>query len=302
MSAPDSVFAELLDGAENDLIVLVKSYFDESYDKELLCVAGYMFTSRQARELDEDWRKMLIRYQRLPYFRMSACNAHEHPFDRLTDGECIKIATEAIGLINKYASIGFAVTVDQAAFSEVITSKGVFSTSYELCSWLSLVCVKTQADRLFPLSPMSFFFEAGFQHQGVANKMMNRIFKIPSLRKMYRYKAHAFVDKTECRPIQAGDLLAWQWYKNATRQAKGLIKRRGDLAALLAGSHHYTLHLDAERLQRLVEAINIRAGSSLGNEIAGLAIRDPSNPIFPKRSGESGDAEAYEKLRKTHGE
>jgi hypothetical protein len=61
---------------------------------------------------------------------------------------------------------------------------------------------------------MSFFFEAGFMHEGLANRMMNRIFKAPQLCEFYRYKAHVFVDKKEARPTQAADLLPWQWYKD----------------------------------------------------------------------------------------
>jgi len=112
----ESVFADLLDSvapAATDLIMLIKSYFDESYNDGLLCVAGYTFTSAKARALDEEWKKMLARYKRLPFFHMSACNTNEPPFDRLTEAECIAVA---IGLINKYSLFGYAVTVDQRAF------------------------------------------------------------------------------------------------------------------------------------------------------------------------------------------
>src|SRR6516165_10783926 len=60
----------------------------------------------------------------------------------------------------------------------------------------------------------------------------------PELQTSYRYKAHAFVDKADIRPIQAADLLAWQWYKSATRLAKGILKPRGDLITLLEGTLH----------------------------------------------------------------
>jgi hypothetical protein len=102
----ESVFASLLDAfAPDDAVVLIQSYFDESYNPSLLCVGGYTFRRRDGRLLDRDWRKMLRRYA-LPYFRMSACNARQPPFDGLTEAQCVAVATEAIRLINEYAEFG----------------------------------------------------------------------------------------------------------------------------------------------------------------------------------------------------
>jgi len=40
--------------------VLLKSYFDESFDDKRLCVAGYSFIPTNASALDREWRKRLI--------------------------------------------------------------------------------------------------------------------------------------------------------------------------------------------------------------------------------------------------
>ena len=213
----DSYFADILESVApdaNDLVVLIKSYFDESYDANVLCIAGYSFTSQAARAMDEAWRKMLIRNHRLPYFRMSACNAKQDPFDRLTKDECIEVATEAINLINKYAQMGFAVTVDQNAFDKIVTLRGFVSTAYEFCSWIGLTAANEHARHHSPSGGMSFFFEAGFKHQALANRMMTNLFSNPNLKAYYRYKSHTFMDKKECVPTQAADMLAWQWYKS----------------------------------------------------------------------------------------
>jgi hypothetical protein len=281
-----------------DIIVITHSYFDESYDADVLCVAGYTFTGAGALELDREWRRMLARYGNLPFFRMSACNQHRWPFDSLTKTQCIAIATDAIGLINKYALFGHAVTIDQKAFNKTITSKGVVSTPYELCSWLGLTAVRAEISKKWPITGMSFFFEAGFSHQTQAERMMKRIFQSPQLRQLYAYKAHTFVVKEDCRPTQAADLLAWQWYKDLTRRAKGATQPRGDLRALVEKTQHYMLHADNHLLQKLVEDMNARAGSPLGNEIAGIAMRNPDSSLFPKHPGESGSAEEYEKLKR----
>jgi hypothetical protein len=255
-------------------------------------VAGYSFTSANARKLDEKWKAMLRRFE-LPYFRMSACNANMYPFDKLSAQQCIDVATEAIGLIKEFALVGYAVTVDQHAFDRIVTRNGFVSTPYEFCALLCLVSAREITHHLS--SRMAYFFEAGFPHQGVANNMMNRIFT--DTKEWYKYKSHSFVDKIDCRPCQAADLLAWQWYKQAKRAEQGKTVPRGDLFALLEGPQHMVLHADARILQEMVDAFCAKAGSPLGNEIAGLCMRNPKHPIFPKRPGESGSVEAYERLK-----
>ena len=228
---------------------------------------------------------------------MSACNANQAPFDRLTERDCIAVASEAIRLVNKYAAIGYSVTVDQDAFDKIVTKDGFVSTPYELCAWVCLIAARTEIDKFLEPGPMSFFFESGFKDQKVANRMMKNIFGAPQLRSFYRYKQHAFVDKKKVRPIQAADLLAWQWYKHGTRVAKGITKPRGDLAELSRGTPHYTVHFSAERLQAMVNSINARAGTPIGNEIAGIAMANPSSPLFPRRQDGTGSAIEYERLK-----
>jgi hypothetical protein len=47
----------------------------------------------------------------------------------------------------------------------------------------------------------------------------------------------------------------------------------------------------------MVDAINARASTPIGNEIAGIALANPSSPLFPKKPGESGSQTAYERLK-----
>jgi hypothetical protein len=287
MSAPcpsrsdvDSVFTDLLDAVAphpSDIAVLIQSYFDESWDEEILCVAGYIFSSAHARKLDEEWRRMLWRNGRLPYFRMSACNRGSEPFDKLDEAGCIKAQTDAIGLISKYASYGMAVTVDQAAFYRVLGTEGFTRSPYEFCTWSVLTAVLSWMVDHDEVKGASFFFEAGHQHQSQAQFIMNRLFTDAEQKARYRYKAHAFVDKKASRPSQAADLLSWQWYKDCQRRRNGATKPRADCRALTNGTPHHVLHFDEPLLHKLVAMMDERAGvPGKGNEVAAMAIRDPS--------------------------
>ena len=194
--ANGSVFSEIAASllGKRDVAVLVQSYFDESGDTDILCVAGYIFQSGKSRKLDIEWRRMLLRYK-LPYFRMSACNQGTEPFDKLTKNECISVQKEAIALIGAFVVFGAAVTVDQSAFNKIITNKGFVRTPYEFCVWLVLTAVQVWMEDHKEAMKAAYFFEAGHAHQGMANTLMDNMFKNQSMKDTYRYKAHVFVDK-----------------------------------------------------------------------------------------------------------
>jgi hypothetical protein len=297
----ESAFAELvslLAPGPSDIVVITQSFFDESYGdgKNILCVAGYTFTGTGAREFDRDWRKMLRRYE-LPFFRMSACNYGAWPFDKLSEQECIEVETEAINLIGRYAVFGNAVTVDEDGFERIITSDGIVSTPYELCAWIGLTAARHELGKRWPVTGMSFFFEEVFKHQPQADRMMKNLFQSAELKAFYAYKSRSFVSKEECPPAKGADLLAWQWWKDFTRRQEGKTKSRGDLEALLSKVPHRALHIDEATMKQMVSELNRMAGSPLGNEIAGIAVRNPGSRFFSREHGMSGSAEEYEKLK-----
>jgi hypothetical protein len=255
--AADSAWGDITDilAPEDAVVALISSFFDESFDDGLLCVAGYAFTKLRGRRLDEEWRRMLARH-RIPYFRMSACNAGEEPFDGHTKPECVAAQTDAIALINKHASFGYAVTVDQRNFSKVLEKNPFVSTPYELAVWFCLMAVREWRLEAGQTGGAAYFFEAGHQHAGLADKLMRRLFNDPTLRSFYDYRAHAFVDKVTVRPVQTADVLAWQRYKDIKRRESGLTRPRADCAALMSKPRTFTLDVTEERLEELLVLID----------------------------------------------
>jgi hypothetical protein len=272
----ESAFCVLLAPSDDGVVVFIKSYFDESYDKDILCVAGYVFNARNGRLLDAEWKKMLWFCKRLPYFRMSACNQGEYPFDRLSEPERIAAQTKAISLISEFASFGSAITVDQREFYRIVTEKGFVRSSYEFCTWMVLVSVLSWLKAHPEVNGASYFFEAGHEHETQSNSLMRRIYKIPDLRREYRYISHDFVDKEKVRPTQTADILAWQWFKDFSRRKQGLTRRRTDCDVLIRGTTHQTLHADKSILEQIIQRIDGLTEVGRGNEIAALAIRDPA--------------------------
>jgi hypothetical protein len=272
----DSFFVGGFAPSDDEIAVLIESYFDESFDKNILCVAGYIFTRPKGRLLDEEWRRMLVRYK-LPYFRMSACNHGSFPFDRLTKQERIAVQTEAIRLIGKYAVLGSTVTIDQDAFYKIVTRRGFIRTPYEFCVWTILSSVLVWMQHHPAVIGARYFFESGHDDEHQAHTLMKTIFRAPDLRTAYKYKGHGFVDKQSTRPIQCADILAWQWFKDFIRRHNGISKRRADCEALLSGTPHYVQHTNEQILRGFLKRMDEMAGGpGKGNEIAALALRNPS--------------------------
>ena len=222
-------------------MALLQTYFDESYDDDILCVAGYIFTKLRCHKLARDWKEMLRRFG-LPYFRMSSCAHGNGVFGGMSKEDRVLAQTLAMALVQRYASSGVAVTVERSAFDKYMGGDDFIKTPYEFCVWMCLVGVSNWADATSWSGNISYIFEAGHQHQSNANSMMHYIFSNQILRERYRYGGHAFVDKKNAPPCQAADLLAWQWYTQRKRMPPYKERpMRADLRVLLQKNHN-TLH------------------------------------------------------------
>jgi hypothetical protein len=242
---------------------MVESYFDESGSDEgspVLCVAGYIIEKSAAIVLESEWGQMLERFG-LPFFRMSSCAHGTKPFKMLTKDERIACATEAISVIRKQITFGIAITVEPKRYQAIIPNSPEAGSAYSMCAHTCLTAVKTWAAQNNYFGGVSYFFESGHRSQSEANQIMNRIFKIPALRKSHRYVAHIFADKKLVKSLQAADLIAWQWYTDHKRRMAGALRPRKDTEALMAPfdgeskSRFHMLHFDDLKLKGLADTL-----------------------------------------------
>jgi Protein of unknown function (DUF3800) len=251
------VVARLLDVLLPDggmAMQLVEAYFDESGSdatSEVLCLAGYVFQKDACVELDLRWRDVLAKYK-LPFFRMSACAHGVKPFDALSMDQRIAVEKEMIGLIKDYAAFGMAVTVDPKQFDAIMPKIPEVGSAYSFCAHSCLVAVRWWADQNNYFGDIAYFFESGHRSASEANEIMNRIFNMRNLRESHRYASHTFADKRKVRPLQAADLLAWQWFTDQKRRMYGAKRPvRKDCYALVENSKppHRVLHVNQQMLE-----------------------------------------------------
>jgi Protein of unknown function (DUF3800) len=272
-STPFGHFLEAILRGGGYIVEFVEAYFDESGtdDKSpMLCVAGYILEKTAAARMDADWLAVLNKFN-LPYFRMSSCAHRTGPFKMLSEEDCIEVEKQMIAIIKASASFGVAVTVDTRAFARVMPERNFkeIGSPYSLCAHTCLTAVKSWATEKNFNGSISYMFEAGHKSQSEANGIMNRLFKNPQMRVAHRYSGHSFVDKALARPLQAADLLAWQWFLDRRRctslAAQSLSPRpRLDLQELVRDEKppHNMMHFDEAKL-RVIADIGFRTSYPL---------------------------------------
>lgn len=261
-------FLEIADAVapgRDDLVAVIQAYFDESYGPDgLLCVAGFVFTKAGVRGITREWGNMLRRYK-LPYFRMSDCAHGNGVFKNVGVDTRDKIARHAIKMAAHYSAFGVAATLMEHEFNAKVPEGPHIGNAraYEFGVWNCLMGVRQYMKDAGFKGRVAYFFEAGHKNQSAANHLMNQLFDSPTLKDDYRYNGHSFIPKEAGAPIQAADLLAWQFYQDRRREMKGEARRK-DTEALLSNQAVIWRHINTERHAELVK----RVMDEISSEIA----------------------------------
>lgn len=250
----DDLFSRLVDvllPAGGYLLAWVEAHFDESIahtGKPILCVAGYLIGSEQAKRLDVEWRRVLSK-RSLPYFRMSACAHGNAPFQKLSRDERIAVEKSMIECIKRRTILGLGATVNVAEFEQLMPQHPLIGTPYTFCAQVVIGGVQNWIKERNYQGKVAYFFEAGHQSASEADALMRKTFHDPVLRHASGYSGHSFVDKVEAPPIQAADLLAWHSYTELRHRFENRPRRK-DFASLLQHPHKI-VHVSPERILHL---------------------------------------------------
>ena len=235
-------------------MALVEVYFDESGTQDgsdFLCVAGYIFEKQKAVELDYEWRLMLTDYG-LPYFHMKeATHPQQGIFKHLSANECDEAARRAIALIKKYAARGIAISIDLQAFP-MIPLFGKPHTPYTFACTQVIHGIEKWAIETGFHDDVAYFFETGAMGRGFVVEILDEIFALAKLKEQFRHESHTFIGKEQATPLQCADMLAWHWYTNNKREAKGQPMRK-DFRSLLE-IRTYMNHYDKASITRWLQS------------------------------------------------
>lgn len=235
-------------------------YVDESGTDDgspVMCLAGHVYTSDGAKAMASAWREVLQEYN-LPFFHMVDCAHGVDPFDKLTRQECIDVATKMIALIRGHSEYGFATSVKEQEYKSLVPMElqKAIGSPYTFCIRQCLGLVKNWAKRADFNGKIAYFFESGHDKQGEADRILKEDFKAPVLVQNFHYAAHTFADKKGVLPLQAADLLAWQWFTQCKRPSH--LPMRKDLEALIR-PQDMVIDYSAEMIIGLSEFLYARA-------------------------------------------
>lgn len=207
--------------------MIFEAYFDESgdisKDPGIFCIAGYFIESKNAKLMDDEWRKVL-KDHKLSHFHMVDCAHGIGEFEGISTPERVEIEKKCISLIHKYTMVGFSVVSYGHDYEK---ETDVYSSCAAYC--VEAFRVYLSAFRL-DQHDIAYFFESGHQFKGAPyNKIAEWINESGS--------PISFLDKRASSILQAADLYAWQLRKYLQDQISGQRKIRKDFEALMEHAH-----------------------------------------------------------------
>jgi hypothetical protein len=231
----DLLVSMLLPNDIGDVFVLV-AFFDESERERVLCIAGFLLESRQAKRLDKSWRKEIAG----PFEALTGESFHMKRLEplRLQFGEKAikKYERRAVTLVNDHISYATAVLFRLNEAERVLTRewRERFGSVYAACCQLGMTMCGRWAQERGRSDPIAYIFESGHKDQGNADQAIKAIRTHPELRAFCRYHDHAFLDKKLNAPLQAADVWAWLATKHFVERENGLPRSKS-MDRLLSG-------------------------------------------------------------------
>lgn len=202
-------------------MVIARAFFDESGThggEKNLCVAGYVFEGGTDEQFDSEWRQMLAKYglayHHMREFRSSGEGVYKHL--SWEDRETSRL--EAIAIIRRYASCGFAFSIEKASLAEIVKDSP-WTNGYAFLANQAFYGVG-QLLRRRERGLVSFIYEAGAEGWDAALRVFNEAKADPEAEQWLRLGTFESKGKADATQLQAADLLSWSWLRERRRVDK----------------------------------------------------------------------------------
>jgi hypothetical protein len=217
-------------------LTVTQAYIDESYrdkDPRILCVGGYLFRKTRANEFRRAWLPVL-KANGLEYFHTNELAGALKPDSALYGKDIGAICRQLIKLTREKTAYGFAVTVNEDEYAEIVKPREAMPSAYTFALYACLGMVRQWKEEMRAAGPTAFFFEEGHKHEGEAGAFLNWIFEVPAIAQKYGYSGHDFVLK-KTPQLHPADYLTWHWRLESARQRETPRSHppRADLKALV---------------------------------------------------------------------
>jgi Protein of unknown function (DUF3800) len=213
------------------------AFLDESgthKGSSILALGGYIFTERSSRMFSNAWKAKLSSLN-LKFAHMTDCALGFGEYRKWSKEKRVLSEKHLISAIHKHSLEGFCITVDVQDYSRIMGNPPILYSAY---TYLLLQCVEQISKRIRSIDSsafISYVFESGHASQGQADKYMKAL-PFTGLPASQNYLKHNFSDKKTLLPLQAADMLVWQYRHHLLE-----TKRRPD----------FKIRRDFEALQRI---------------------------------------------------
>jgi hypothetical protein len=208
-------------------MTFAEAFFDESGtndDEKNLCLGGYVFTVEASAAFEAGWRDMLQRYG-LRYFHMREFRQKDKGvFQHLSLEQREASLQEAITIIEKHATCGFAFSVEKRAFGDVALDSP-WSKEYSFLANQTFYGIE-ETFRSSAAGAVNYVFEQGAEGWGEAEAVYKQAKARPGLEAKYRLGQFRRETKESAVQLQAADLLVW-----STLRSRRLVDEGGKLGS-----------------------------------------------------------------------
>lgn len=261
-TAPGAVFARLLEilVGERGVACFVEACVNAvgtQGDSPILSVAGYLFDSEQAKIFSKEWREALQSAGIRGPFRMYDCVYQHGEFATLTRTQCDQLIGELVGIIKACAMRGVAVAGAAQSMQGAVTDavnadpvlKSVIGTPYTFCVAYCMAAIDQWVKQHCPAETTVFyFFERGHVNQRETLDFLHWVNQASAFAQQRRYRGSHREWKEDARPLEAAELLAWEWCEFYTESYYATGKPMRESLRGLLEKPHGTLFLSEENV------------------------------------------------------
>ncbi len=238
---------------------MFKAYFDASKRPSgIFCVAGFAFTEPQVKKFDQEWWDIFGKYGGC-HMRELAHGAGR--FKGVNSSAAGKLQKRAVRVIKRRMSYGVAVSCDLNEINDLLPAwiEG-FQDAFPVCCHAAMAGMGVKLDKMGVRDEVAYFFESGDEFSGVAHDFMSRTDDTPELKASYHHGSHTFIPNEKARPLQAADMLAWEWTKfideTFTQRKREARKSLKALMNYGEDERYQTLHLTGAPLKKFMDQVS----------------------------------------------
>jgi hypothetical protein len=139
-------------------------------------------------------------------------------FEGFERDDADRMLRKAVSIINRRTEAAAIVLCEREEFEALAPkAKGQPRDPYALCCHICMFMLGKWMKSTNRQGRIAYFFESGNQHAGEAHRLLSLAVtpegKAVGLADRYRYESHTFLNRAVAPPLQAADLLAWEWTK-----------------------------------------------------------------------------------------